>query len=299
MAAPNTGKPQLPVDEALAAKVEGQLLKRIEDDKLILPTMPAVALKSLELLKKADFAFKEVASLLEQDPVLTTRILKLASSVVYGPGGRSIGLQESLTRLGAKQLKTTLVEASAEKVFISKDAKIASSAKKLWLHSVAVAALARDLCALTGRSDSEEAYLAGLLHDVGKPVVASYLLEAERQIAELRSQSWIDSATFNAVIGRTHRKVAVVLAEKWKLPVGVSKCIKDCSEYDSADRSSLVNSVCLANALSKTVGYGPEGADVEDAKALVMIGRSLLGADDELLMPLVGSLKQRIDNIYD
>jgi putative nucleotidyltransferase with HDIG domain len=287
------------MNEKLAKQLEDLVLKRIAEDKLSLPTMPAVAAKCLELLRNTDFSFKTVAAILEQDPVLVAQVLRMATSAAFGGGTKRVSLTEGLTRLGAKTVRTLLVEACAQKVFVSRDPNIAGAAKRLWEHSVAVAILARDLFALLGGSDSEEAYLAGLLHDVGKPVIASILLEAERQITLMGNRPWIDSEEWVAVIKKTHRTVGMALTEKWNLPPAVSKCIKDCSEYDAGDRSSVANVVCLGNALAKQTGIYAEPVDLDDVKALVMIGRSLLGVDDALMTKLVGGLRDRIHGIYD
>src|SRR5207245_1726313 len=121
---------------------------------------------------------------------------------------------------GLEKLRTLLVEFSTHKVFESKDPRIANACRDLWEHSLAVASLARDILALGGNGgEPDVAYIAGLLHDVGKPVVASLLLEAERMVfgglAGKASAGWIESADWISVIQSTHRRVGVALAEKW------------------------------------------------------------------------------------
>ena len=287
-----------PVNEKLARQIEELVLKRIAQDSLTLPTMPAVAIKCIEVLRRPEFSFKEAASILEQDPVLAARVLRTATSAAFSGGSQTHSLTEALTRIGAKTAKAVLVEASAAKVFVSRNPQIAEATKRVWQHSVAVGMLARDISALTGGTDSDAAYLAGLLHDVGKPVVAAILLEAERQIVELHSKPWIGSAEWLLVIRSTHRKVGVALTEKWGLPPALCKSIKDCSEYDPGNRSSISNAVCFANALAKQVGIAPDESDIDDARALVMIGRSVLGADEAVINPLVAGLKTKLERLY-
>lgn len=299
-----TTQPEAPaappaINERLARQVEELVLKRIGSDTLVLPTIPAVALKCLEVLRKPDFSFKEAAAVLEQDPVLTARVIRLATSAAFGAFGKSPGLSAALSRLGAKRVKSMMIEASASTVFVSRNARIAEAARRVWAHSVAVALLARDVSALTGSADSEGAYLAGLLHDIGKPIVAAILLEAERQIAELRNKPWIEGAEWTAVVGRTHRAVGVALNEKWEMPAEVTRCVKECSEFDPSNRTSIVNAVCFSNALAKANGFGVDDSGVDDAKALVMIGRSMLGIDNAVLIPLVAGLKPRLQAIYE
>jgi len=153
--------------------------------------------------------------------------------------------------------------------------------------------------ALTGEGDSESAYLAGLLHDVGKPVVASVLLELERQLTEVYQKGWIDSGEWLAVVRTVHRKVAVALAEKWQLPGPIIVCIKDSAEYDKGDRHSLANAVCFSNALAKKTGIYAGEVLAEDNDAIIMIGRSVIGISDDILRTLTKGLRERVSGLYD
>jgi len=283
----------------IAGWLEGVVLKRIADDQLVLPSIPGVVARSLEIVRKADFNFKDVAQVMEMDPVLTARALRLATSAAFGAGSTKLNLTEALTRIGAKSVKTLLIEGAAQKLFISKNPQIAGASRRTWEHSIVVAGMARDIAALAGSQSGEAAYLGGLLHDVGKPLVASMLLEAERQVVGVRNQKWIDTPVWVEVIARIHRKVGVALAEKWQLPDEVCRCIRDCSEYDNSDRSSIVNAVCLANALAKQNGFAVGPIDADDVGALVMIGRSLLGLGPEMLAKLCADLKERVNGLFE
>jgi len=285
--------------ERLSEQLEQIVLKRIAEDSLVLPTLPAVVTKALEALKDPEVSFKHVGAIVERDPVLAARLLRSATSAAFAAGTKKVSLPEALTRLGGKSVRSILVEATAQKVFQSRDPKISDSMKRLWQHSVAVGTLARDVLALSGNADSEAAYLAGLLHDVGKPVVASMLLEFERQVTEVYNRPFIDSAEWIHVIARTHRPVGVALAEKWQMPEQVTRCIKECVEYDNADRASLVNIVCFSNSLAKKTGIYAGPVDADEVDALVMIGRSIIGANDEIIKTLTRGLKERVAGLYD
>jgi putative nucleotidyltransferase with HDIG domain len=285
--------------EKLSAELEAILVKRIQSDQLYLPSMPAVVTKIMDLLRDPDAGMKEVAKLLEKDPVLAAKSLRMATSAAFAGGTKRITLQEALARLGTKTLKGLLVEASAQKLFVSRNPQINEQLKTLWEHSVATGILARDVLALTGEGDSESAYLAGLLHDVGKPVVASVLLELERQLTEIYQKGWIDSGEWLAVIKKVHRKVAVALAEKWQLPAPIVTCIKQAGEYDKGERHSLSNAVCFSNALAKKAGIYAGELDAEDNDALIMIGRSVIGISDDILRTLTKGLRERVAGLYD
>jgi putative nucleotidyltransferase with HDIG domain len=273
-------------------------VRRIASDQLVIPTIPAVVTRAQELLREGESSFKRAPELVEQEPFLAARALRLAGGS-SAAGGKRVTLADALNRLGPKGVRQLLSEATSQKVHVSRDPEIAAALKKLWEHAVAVGTLARDVLALSGQPDSEAAYLAGLLHDVGKPVVASILLEAERQTTELYNRSWIASSEWIEVIGRTHRAVGLALAEKWQFPEQVVRCMQENIEYDNADRTSLANAVCFANALAKKTGVYVGPVDAEDIDAIVMIGRSLIGVSDEILKTLMKGLKDRVTGLFD
>jgi putative nucleotidyltransferase with HDIG domain len=280
---------------AMAAQMEKIVARRIEQDQLVVPPLAAVALKCLGLLKNPEFPFKEAAAIIEKDPVVTARLLRYVNSAATTAREPMKSVLNAVTRLGSQRLRTFLVEISAHRLFDSHDARITESCRGVWEHSLAVAGLARDVAVLANCGDPETAYMSGLLHDVGKPIVAGLLLEAERIIltskpgvAWLAARDWVD------VIQRVHRKVGVQVAERWELPQEVCRSIRGCGEYESDERLSTANAVCFANALAKREGLYVGDIVREDVDALVMIGRSLLGLDEEVCTRLTSNLKTTV-----
>jgi putative nucleotidyltransferase with HDIG domain len=280
--------------ERVGVQLEQMVLRRLEEDKLVLPPMPSAATRVLDLLQKSDFNMNKVAELLESDPILAARVIRTVNSAAMATRNPASSIKDAVTRLGQRNLRAVLVEASVGSVFESRDRRIGEQAKGVWMHSVAVALLARDLAILIGLPEPEEAYLSGLLHDVGKPVLAILLLEAEKAVISRTSKGFLGSEDWMMVLARSHRTVGVALAKKWQLPAPVVKAIEDCADYDSADRKSVANVVRMANAVAKQQGLYVGTFDPEDINALVMIGRSLLGFEDEALVRLAGGLRDKV-----
>ena len=285
--------------ERLATELESILLKRIEADQLVLPTLPAVAVRVLEVLRDPEAGPKEAAKVLERDPVLAARTLRAATGAAFAAGAKQITLRDAIARIGTRALKTILVEGSAQRIFVSKNPQINETLLLLWEHSVAVAGLARDVLALIGGPDSASAYVAGLLHDVGKPIVATVLLELERQLSDVHQRSWIDSGAWIDVVGKVHRAVGVALAEKWQLPPPITATIRDSGEFNRENRQSLANAVCFANALAKKNGIHAGVVDQGENDALLMIGRSALGITDDVVRTLARGLRERVTGMYE
>ena len=283
--------------EKLAGELEAILLKRIATDQLVVPTIPAVQQRAQEVLREGDSGLKRAVDVFQQDPFLAARVLRLSPSKAVA--GKKLAIGEALNGLGPKGVRGVLVDATGTKMHVSRDPEIATAIRKTWEHAVAVGTLARDVLALSGRPDSEAAYLAGLMHDVGKVVVASILLEAERQTTELYNRGWIAARDWIDVVRRTHRPVGLALAEKWQIGGEVLACMQAELDYDNTDRTSLVNAVCFANALAKKVGVYVGPMDADDVDAIVMIGRSLIGVNDDILKTLLKSLKDRVEGLFD
>lgn len=278
--------------EKLVGELGRIVLGRIASGRLVLPVMPAVAQNCLAILKDPKFNQKKFTSELEREPLLAASVLRNAMSAANAAAGVKT-LDQAVGALGMQKLKSLLVEFMTRELFRSSDKRIQEATKKVWDHSVAVAVLARDIAALTTGANSDTCYLAGLLHDVGKPILAAMLLEAEKMLAKDKP-GWLDISIWTSTIEQTHRKVGVALATEWKLPEEVTAGIRDCSEYDTANRTGAANVVRFANALAKREGYTTGPVDASDIDALIMIGRSMIGADDAVIDRLAAGLAERV-----
>lgn len=282
-----------PVADRLAQEAQTILEKRIADNQLNLPPPPAVVMKAMALLREPNPSPKDTASLIERDATVAARVLR-AANLVQGNSEKARSLPQAMTRLGAERLRAALVEASAHRLFESRDQRIVDATRGLWEHALGVAMLSRDVAALCGVAETEAAYLGGLLHDIGKPVVAWLLLEAEKSVVGTRTNVWIDPEVWIEVVNRVHRPIGVALSTKWGFPESITSAIQDCNEYNGSDRLSVPNCVRFANALTKREGLYVGKFDASDMDAMVMIGRSLLGIDDNVLSRLSGGLADRV-----
>jgi hypothetical protein len=194
-------------DAVIAERIQAEVLARMEADDLILPTMPLVVSKCLTLLDDPDLSLREVAQVIETDPLIAAQIVRLANVASRAPTSPIRSITDCVTRLGVSELQLFLIESAARRMFESSDKQIAQICRALWGHSLAVAILTRDLVREARNARADEGYLAGLLHDIGKPVVASLLLDAERRLRGTRTQSWIMPAAWLRILSGSHRKV--------------------------------------------------------------------------------------------
>lgn len=281
-------------DSDIVETVRAVVVRQIERDELVLPVLPGAAARALNLLSRPNLGLDEVAALIETDPLLAAQIVRLANSAAFGGAQPVQSILAAVTRLGTAELRLFLVESSARQVLESRDRRIARMCRGLWEHSLAVALLARDLAAIVAAAVTDVAYLGGLLHDVGKPVLASMLLDAEQRLYGRRTTTWILPETWMRLISEAHRPVAVALSAGWGLPEAVGRGIREAHQYDSSEPHSPANAVRLANALAKKAGIAVGVADAEELDELIFVGAQLFGLDDVAIGRLQGSIKERV-----
>ncbi|HEX7505380.1 MAG TPA: HDOD domain-containing protein [Polyangia bacterium] len=286
----------------LVKRLTDIIRKRLESDNLLVPAMPAIAVQCMRLLEDPNQTFNNVSKLISRDPVLASRVLHLANSAAFPGRSQATTLEQSIARMGTEGLKLALCHYSMYHAFSSKDERIQAAFQGIWEHSLAVALIAKEIAGQLdhpGGAHPDALYLAGLLHDVGKPVVAALLLEAEKLMSVHKSSMpWISHAVWRQVVDRSHRSVGVALARRWKLPLAIGNAIEKCGTYDLATPHAPSNIVCLANAFAKVHGLYAGDFEADEVNALLVEGTKLLGLPDEALALLCAGLYGRVGSLF-
>jgi HD-like signal output (HDOD) protein len=244
-------------------RVAEQYLDRIRD----LPVMPEVAAKVVNLTEgKLEISFKELEAIIKVDPGLTAKILKIANSALYARQREIKSLQMAITLLGFKNIKSLVLLITASNLFPRMRAS--PFHKAYWKHSILSAFLAKSLAIRCGRSDAaEEAFIAGLLHDIGQaalftssPAEYGQALEAEKLGALLLET--IEEQMF----GVTHRQIGGALLKKWNFPVPF---VDVALEHETLNISSahkgfviLVSTACILGEMLESGSLPPLKEDL-------------------------------------
>jgi HD-like signal output (HDOD) protein len=138
-----------------------------------LPAMPQILLKLLEQCQAEEIGMTALAELIAKDPGMTGKILGVANSSAYHRTNRTVGLEQSLTLLGTDMIKTLVISESVFQVFNNFTHSNSTDLRGFWQHSLSAAVMARDIAGKISYPHVEEAYLAGLLHDVGRLALLS------------------------------------------------------------------------------------------------------------------------------
>jgi putative nucleotidyltransferase with HDIG domain len=275
------------------------IIRRIQENRLQLPSMPLVALKTLDVLRDPDATFATIAKVLEQDPVIAARVLRVVNSAAYSRRQAVTTLEQAVSQIGVKPLRILLVEFAACQIFTSRSAGIRQKFKLIWEHCLAVGMLSRDLARhLSSRVDPDVAYLGGLLHDVGKPIVAGLLLEAERKLVEELDVPFMTETLWQKTVAECHRGIGAAVAAGWKIPSAVVEAIENCDTYDRAmGAHSCANLVRFANVLTKREGIYVGDVSGDEIVAAVLQGRQVLGIVESVESSLIATLRDRTGSV--
>jgi putative nucleotidyltransferase with HDIG domain len=208
-------------------QLERSLVQKLEQGEIELPLLPQVASQVMALTADPAADASKLSSLIHQDQALAAHVLRIANSPAYMPRSPVVSLQHAVAMLGINLLSeiafTASLKAGAFQVPGHED-----EVKHLWRHSLASGAFAKEV-ARARRVNVESAFLCGLLHAIGKPVV----LRTTSAIAQKQNIP-ADKPLLRMLMNGYHSRVGCLIAEKWGLPKQVSEAIQYYSDYDHA-----------------------------------------------------------------
>jgi HD-like signal output (HDOD) protein len=232
------------------------VLKRIRD----IPSLPEVVNKIIQQLGKANTPASEIAKLISYDPGLTSRVLRMVNSAAYGIQRQVSSIQHGIMILGFNTVRGLVLSASIFKLFDRQSSHAGLEQKAFWEHSLMTALAAKVVAGTYRLPETDDAFSAGMLHDIGKVVLDLYfaqdykevLDEAIRRNVPLHGPQYL--ALEKEILGTTHTEIGGYLSAKWKLPVTLTEVIQ---HHHSPEKSllceNLVWSVAFGNELAQLI----------------------------------------------
>jgi HD-like signal output (HDOD) protein len=187
-------------------------------------TLPEITVKVVELVEDPKSTAQDLHKVISSDPALCSRILKVVNSSFYGLPGQIGSINRAIVMLGLNAVKNIAIAASLAKLFRGGDLTPTFSARELWTHSNITAAGAKMVANSLRLGLADEAFLAGLIHDIGLMVEMqadrNKLIEVLRRVgADSKGVPSTDLiAAENAVFEANHQDFGAGLCEKWKFP---------------------------------------------------------------------------------
>jgi putative nucleotidyltransferase with HDIG domain len=185
-----------------------------------LPTVPAVAAKILKIFTEGNPDLDEVIELIETDQSITMKILKLVNSAYYGLPSRISSIKKAVLMLGASEVRCVLLSVTvSESLIKGLREKGPNKQEDLWKHSLACAVCAEMIAGKSCPGLKAEAFVGGLLHDVGKLILLECFPDKTEEVKMRHTEQGISwSQAEQDILGVDHATVGKWLAEKWNLP---------------------------------------------------------------------------------
>ncbi|MDR2724848.1 MAG: HDOD domain-containing protein [Candidatus Adiutrix sp.] len=269
--------------DRLAAKRE---VKRIKN----LPTLPGVVAKISRMVENPETSAAEIGRLIAQDQVLSAKVLRMANSAFFGMSRKISSIPSALMILGFDVVKGLVLTSSVFDM-------IQKSMAGLWEHSIGCAAAAGAVAETLGRDDAEEILVAGLLHDLGKVVLALNLPDDLKLIREqTQSGRMFFYEAEAAVLDFHHGEIGQWLAEHWNLPESLAEPMRLHHHPERAVICPEVTAIVhIADSVIRGWGFGYSGDDL--APPISPAAWDLVGLKPDDFRTILDKLEPRLAHL--
>jgi putative nucleotidyltransferase with HDIG domain len=249
-----------------------------------MPAFPKSVQRVLELTRDVNSTPKDLVEVIDKDPVLTVKILKVVNSAYYSLPKQITSVGHSVVYLGFNTIKNLALSIAAIGM-LPKTNEAGFDGQQYLLHSLATAAIAKQLALKVGDADPMDCFIAGLLHDFGKVVLAQFMPAEFRQALQVSQQQGSSlHLALRATLGVDHAVVGAMLVEKWRFAPNLVDTIRYQYGPELAD-SDMIACVFAANQVSKKLNFGFAGnLLVEEFQPAVV--KRLGGTLDEVIVRL-------------
>lgn len=233
-----------------------------------LPTPPMVYTKINEAINNPNASAYKIGSMISEDPAMSAKILRLSNSAFYGSRNEITTVKQAVITIGIDAIKSMVLSTSVFDAFRCPD-NLTEFQENFWRHSLAVASACRLLVRKVSSqwiSDADKVFSAGLLHDIGKLVMITYLPDdwALREKALLDSNLPVFDVEL-ATLGYSHAEIGAALSTKWNLPGILADSIKyHHRPMESEIKDSLASLVYCSDFLAHRVFDNPDDDELLD-----------------------------------
>ncbi len=254
-----------------------------------LPTLPEILLKLLEACDCETTTLPEIAEIISKDPALSFKVLQLVNSAFYGLSRNFLSIEQAVIYLGSNNIKNIAVTTCIHQVFEAKRFNKVKAFKieVFWWHSLMCATLARRIAKKIRYANIDEAYLSGLLHDIGRLILVSTFPEEHKTFLLETEDVWNELWAEQQVIGITHCEAGAWLVHNWNLNSLMADAIKYHHEplEKIKDAFSLIKIVYVSRLLKD---------NCHDTAGNLEAGSSLLGLDGDDIASIIEGATEEV-----
>jgi putative nucleotidyltransferase with HDIG domain len=265
------------------------VLERVLADVRRLLPMPSSVTRVLRALDDDHGSARKVSDTIGLDQALTAQVLQMANSVLLGYGPTCSSVQEAVMRIGFGRLRTLVLGAGVAGPLTRRLTGYGLGDGDLWRHALTSATATRILAGRLQYDDPEEAYVGGLLHDMGKLVLDRYMRVDRNQVLEMmRERGMLMWQVEEMLFGADHGTVGGLIASRWQFPTMLVSAIQfhhaPSLAHSNQTLAALVN---MGNAYAHAIEMeNPETANLmwhpESLRILGLMEGSLVGIYDQV-----------------
>lgn len=208
----------------LAEQVAQELNEAIENDQLVLPTLPEVALRVREAAEDPDVTSADMGKLIGNDTALTARIIKIVNSPLLRISNEITDLHTAINRLGINYTCNLAIGLAMEQMFQATTDAVDHKMREVWAKSTEIAGISYVLCKHFTRLSPDQAALAGLVHQIGVLPILTY--------AEEHSSLLANSLTLDRVIEEIHPKIGKRILKAWDFQESIVNVPQDYLDFE-------------------------------------------------------------------
>jgi HD-like signal output (HDOD) protein len=210
----------------MSAKAEqffADLKKAVETDQLVLPTLPEVALKIRESVESENSSAQQIAENLTQDASLSARLIQVANSPLYRSRNPIDDIQMAVTRLGVRMVRDLVISLAMKQIFQATSDVLDDQFRTSWNTAVEVAAICRMMATTVPGISSEQALLAGLIHNIGSlPILV---------MAEDDDDLFQDAVALSSLINELQGRVGELILKNWNFADHMIEVVRECHNF--------------------------------------------------------------------
>ena len=227
--------------------------EHLGSESLNLPMFHPIAIKLQGILSAKDFTIEQVVALIIKDQALTSQVLRLANSAFFSGLSKVTTITEAVVRLGAREIASVAMLASQQNSYNNFTLpELKSHSQSLWRHAIGSAIGTRWLCERTGYKQlAQEAFIGGLLHDIGSLLILKVL--EGMLLAESGARSMSRELILEIMVAM-HTETGYELMQKWNLPELYCVIVRDHHKEQSDTNNVLLSMVRLVDDTCRKLG---------------------------------------------
>lgn len=258
-----------------------------------LPPMPDTISRVMEMSRSDDYSAGQLAEVVMRDPTLAARVLKLCNSGFTGLSQEITSIQKAVLLLGFEMVKNLVFSSFVQSVMSGDVEGYGQTAQSLWEHSLGTATASLVIAEQKMPSMADTAYTGGLIHDIGKVILASFMADRFNEVLERMRKYRIPSHEAEKdILGTTHQEIGGVVAERWRIAEELREAIMHHhSPAESKTAAELAAVICLGDAICGMYGIG-SGIEATDG-SIPQEAMDILKVTDKELEEMAGEILTR------